>query len=105
MKYDIQVIETKLAEALEDWDDDNNLSIDQKRDIIFHMVDWLDDLKQWSNFCQDPSQYSSDDVQSLLTYILCHIPEHIAAAAKLLINQPIRDIFEVGVTTEDEERT
>lgn len=101
MKYDNKAIKTKLAEALENQENEN-LSDRQKRDIVFHLTDWLSDLEKWSVFCENPSQYSADEARHILYCILVHIPEHIAAAAKLLMNQPVRDIFNVGATTEEE---
>lgn len=60
------------------------------------MTDWLSDLKEWSEFCHNPSALSDDEVLDLLTGFLCHVPGHVAAAAKLTIDQPVRDIFDVG---------
>lgn len=75
-------------------------SAKEQHDIVFHMTDWIDDLKQWVEFCQNPSAMSNDEVEEVLTNFLIHVPNHIAAASKLMLNIPVRDIFEVGATEE-----
>lgn len=72
----------------------------EQQDIVFHMTDWIDDLKQWVEFCQNPSAMSNNEVEKVLTNFLIHVPNHIAAASKLMLNIPVRDIFEVGATEE-----
>ncbi len=74
----------------------------RRHDIVFHMTDWLDDLEQWSAFCQAPDRYEAEAVEKLLTGFLVHVPNHLAAASKLMLNIPVSDIFEVGALDEDE---
>lgn len=101
-KYDFVKIKEKLTQALEEWDD-RPLTPRQQHDILFHITDCLSDFCKLADFCESPDQYAAEEVTDLLTGILCHVPNHLAAAAKLLLNQPIEDIFEVGVFSEDSE--
>ncbi|MGI9262770.1 MAG: hypothetical protein ACR2QR_12075 [Woeseiaceae bacterium] len=73
-----------------------------RHDIAFHMTDWLADLEEWHTYCQSPETLDAEQTIELLIRFLVHVPNHLAAASKLLTNIPVTDIFEVGATTEDE---
>lgn len=73
------------------------------RDIAFHMTDWLDDLYDYHEFCEAPDTRSSEAIEKLLIDFLVHVPNHLAAASKLLTGIPVTDIFGVGATSEDDE--
>lgn len=72
-----------------------------QRDIAFHMTDWLDDLQSWHSFCSNPESMDSDKLVELMTSFLIHVPNHLAAASKLMLDIPVADIFDVGATTDD----
>ena len=74
------------------------------RDVAFHMTDWLGDLERLHEFCQAPESLSPDQVEALLLAFLAHVPNHLAAASKLLTGIPVTDIFGVGAITESDER-
>lgn len=66
------------------------------KDVAFHMTDWLDDLAAFSAFCNDPARLSNNQLADLLLAFLQHVPNHVAAAAKLYADCPVEDIFGVG---------
>jgi hypothetical protein len=66
------------------------------RDVAFHMTDWLHDLSAYAEFCRDPDSYTHEQVNELLLALLIHVPNHLAAAAKLYADFPVSDIFNVG---------
>lgn len=68
-------------------------------DAVFHMTDWLSDLKEWHSFCENPESLSDDEHQDLLMAFLTHVPAHVAAASKLVTGLAVEDIFGVGATT------
>lgn len=70
------------------------------REVAFHMGDWAGDLRDFFAFCQQPGYFTSEEAGRLLTNFLVHVPEHVAAARKLLLGDPVRDIFEVGAVSE-----
>jgi hypothetical protein len=78
--------------------DEMELSPERARDVAFHMTDWLDDLQRYVKFCENPDSYSPEEVDELLLALLGHVPNHIAAAAKLYADMPVSDIFAVGST-------
>lgn len=70
--------------------------------VAFHLTDWLDDLQAFHQFCQRPEQFGTEEVNEILMRLLIHVPNHIAAAAKLYCDMPVKDVFGVGATTETE---
>ena len=74
-----------------------------RSDIAFHMTDWLNDLEEWNQFCQSPEKFKSEAVEELLMKFLIHVPNHLAAASKLMLDIPVTDIFKVGATSESDE--
>jgi len=76
-------------------------SADLRREIAFHMTDWLEDLEEWTAFCNSPDGLDSDAISELLIGFLIHVPNHVAAASKLMTGIPVSDIFEVGAVESD----
>lgn len=65
-------------------------------DVAFHMTDWLDDLSKFITFLEAPDRQSAAQVNELLLAFLVHVPNHLAAAAKLYADSPVTDVFGVG---------
>jgi hypothetical protein len=76
---------------------------DIAREIAFHMTDWDSDLEDLNRFYEQPELLSDDEVTSLVIGLLAHVPNHVAAAKKLVGLGPMEDIFEVGILTEEED--
>ena len=51
-------------------------------------------------FCSAPERLSPVEINKLLIRFLAHVPNHIAAASKLLTGFPVTDVFGVGSTTD-----
>jgi len=73
------------------------------RDIAFHMTDWDDDLEEIVELYARPEVFSDDEIRKIIIGFLAHVPNHVAAAKKLIGLGPIEDVFQVGVLEEDEE--
>lgn len=99
MAYDENKIKESIASALRDLD----LQPEVIDDAVFHMTDWLSDLKEWSSFCENTESLSIDEIQDLLMKFLVHVPAHVAAAGKLVTGLPVEDIFSVGAVSESKE--
>ncbi|MCF6287768.1 MAG: hypothetical protein L3J53_00840 [Proteobacteria bacterium] len=95
MSYEEDKVSKSIADALS--------ALDMKPEIIndavFHMTDWLDDLKEWHSFCEKPESLSNEELQDLLMGFLVHVPAHVAAASKLITGLPVKDVFGVGATS------
>lgn len=70
-------------------------------DIAFHMTDWKENLEEIVRLYEQPERLSDEQVQHIILVFLAHVPNHVAAAKKLLGLGPIEDIFKVGVLEED----
>jgi hypothetical protein len=99
MIYNKNKVKESLVIALKDLE----LQPEVISDSVFHMTDWLDDLEEWHSFCKNPDKLTSEKLQELLLGFLAHVPNHLAAASKLITDIPVSDIFNVGSTVESEE--
>ena len=97
MNYDKEKIEQALRKAYKNLELENS-EID---DAIFHMVDWLEDLDKWSQFCKNPASLNSEELGEIVIQFLVHVPAHVAAASKLVTGLPVSDVFEVNEKTEE----
>lgn len=92
MKFDRNMIATRLTQALmaEEYDDQVAAS------VAFHMTDWIEDLEALSQLFKEPERFASEEIDRMLIGFLTHVPNHVAAAAKLLNDTMVSDIFGVG---------
>lgn len=72
-------------------------------DIAFHMTDWDHNLEELMKVYDMSQELDNDRVSEIVIEFLAHVPNHVAAARKLIGIGPIEDTFEVGVLKEDEE--
>jgi len=77
------------------------LSKDAARDVALHMTDWLEDARRFLAFCERPDDYANDAVDDLLMAFLTHVPNHVAAAAKIYADMPVSDVFGVGAVSSE----
>lgn len=66
------------------------------QETAFHMVDWLGNLMDLHDLYTGRSRWTSERVEKILIGFLVHVPNHVAAAAKVLADSPVSDLFEVG---------
>src|SRR5258708_2276009 len=76
---------------------------DIARDIAFHLTDWDHNLEEISRMYNQFPEMSDDEILRIIVKFLAHVPNHLAAAKKLMGLGPIEDIFGAGVLQEDEE--
>ena|ERR1700742_146227 len=81
----------------------SGLAENAAQQIAFHMTDWEEDLEQIQRMYSQVHEISDDELRELIISFLTHVPNHVAAAKKLIGLGPIEDIFEVGVLEEDED--
>jgi len=82
-----------------------NLSATDANDVAFHMTDWVDDLQDFYRLAAEPDGFTDDEARELMIRFLLHVPNHVAAAAKLFTGIPVTDVFGVGATVEENEDT
>ena len=71
-------------------------------DIGFHMADWKEDLDRLVSLYSRIDTADDEEIRTVLIRFLCHAPNHLAAAKKLMGLGPMEDIFEVGILREDD---
>jgi hypothetical protein len=76
-------------------------SRDAAKDIGFHMTDWDGDVDELIKLYENPDGFTDDQIVDIVLRFLAHVPNHVAAAKKLVGLGPIEDIFNVGVLVED----
>ena len=96
MEYEENKIEEALTKAFENLE----LGSEVIHDAVFHMTDWLDALKAWNAFCENPESLNPEALGELAMSFLVHVPAHVAAASKLVTGLPVSDVFGIGATTE-----
>ncbi|QKK08081.1 MAG: hypothetical protein HND58_07770 [Planctomycetota bacterium] len=70
--------------------------------VAFHMSDWLHDLHDLLGVLDPDRQPTDAEVREVLMAFLLHVPEHVAAAAKLYLSVGIRDTFGLSVCESDD---
>lgn len=73
------------------------------KEIAFHMTDWIDNFQELYELYAYPENCDVKEVERILMSFLIHVPEHIAASAKIMTGGGIKDIFKVGVFKDIEE--
>ncbi len=87
----------RIAQAFDSWMDQEGVG----KEIAFHITDWDHNLRDLVTLYENPS-ISDDELRSIVIQFLAHVPNHVAAAKKLVGLGPIEDVFEVGVLREDD---
>lgn len=67
----------------------------QASEIAFHLTDWNSDAAFLVALLLCPERFTPEEVQEGVQRFLLHVPNHVAAAAKLH-GHPVEDVFEVG---------
>ena len=52
-------------------------------DFVFHMTDWLDDLRKYAELCKNPEGFTLDEARDAIVGMLAHASGHIVAAARM----------------------
>ena len=73
------------------------------REVAFHMADWFDKLEELHHAWHTLENIEDEQLSKIIYAFLAHVPDHLAAAKKLIGYGPIEDIFKVGVLEEDED--
>jgi hypothetical protein len=92
----------KIHEIIEKYcRDEEDLDPKIAYDVAFHMTDWMGDLEKLVEFYEKPTELSPEQLKNLLYGFLYHVPHHVTAAAKLLLDVHVTDVFGVGVIDPD----
>ena len=64
-----------------------------RRNFIFHMTDWLNDLEQLTELYKHPEKFDKRSTKDIVAGFLYHATWHIRAAARLMLDHTPEDIF------------
>jgi len=65
-----------------------------RRDFVFHMSDWEEDLHALAKLYEHPEKFSKSDAKSIVARFLYHATAHVMEAARLLLDYEPGDIFD-----------
>ncbi|MFA6044807.1 MAG: hypothetical protein WC718_07475 [Phycisphaerales bacterium] len=73
-----------------------SLGKDAAQELGFHLVDWSGDLYDLGNAIENHEPLTDKELKRLLLSFLVHAPNHINAAAFILLGWPVTDFFDLG---------
>lgn len=73
--------------------DDPKANATAKQDFVFHMTDWLDDLRRLGALFENPDKFDRNTAGCAVAGFLYHVIPHLKAAGRLLLDE-IPDAFE-----------
>ncbi|MEW5976653.1 MAG: hypothetical protein AB1898_12695 [Acidobacteriota bacterium] len=76
---------------------DSGFEPQRAKDLAFHMTDWLDDLNEIVKLYGNISRATDEQLRKSIIQFLVHVPNHLAAAKKLIGLGSIEDVFDLGV--------
>ncbi len=65
-----------------------------RRDFVFHMSDWEEDLRVLAKLYEYPEEFSKSDAKSIVARFLYHATAHVMEAARLLLDYEPGYIFD-----------
>ncbi len=71
------------------------------QEIAFHLTDWEENLEEINRIFNAEERVSEEYICRSMMRFLSHVPNHVAAAKKLIGLGPIEDIFNADVFKED----
>jgi len=66
--------------------DDPSANKDCRRDFVFHMTDWEDDLRAFAELYEHPERFSKPEAERVVAAFLYHATAHVMEAARLLLD-------------------
>jgi hypothetical protein len=57
-----------------------------RRDFVFHMTDWEDDLRALAELYEHPERFSRTDAKGIVARFLYHATAHVMEAARLMLD-------------------
>jgi hypothetical protein len=93
------LVKKRIAEALSS---SLGMEIAEAGEVAFHLIDWKRDLDELVKIYEKADELGDEHIQEIVINFLAHVPNHVAAAKKLVGLGPIEDVFNVGVLKEDD---
>jgi hypothetical protein len=94
-----ELVRKRIAEALSS---SLGMEMAEADEVAFHLIDWKRDLDELVKIYEKADELGDEYIQEIVIKFLAHVPNHVAAAKKLVGLGPIEDVFNVGVLKEDD---
>ncbi len=83
--------------------DDPAANKDCRRDFVFHMSDWEEDLRALVELYERPGGFSKSDAEQIVAGFLYHATAHVMEAARLMLDYEPGYIFDSAKPKKTEE--
>ena len=74
--------------------DDPTTNKQCKRDFVFHMTDWSEDLQRLAELYRQPEKFDQKSVGQLVAGFLYHVIPHLREAGWLMLDYDPENVFE-----------
>ncbi len=74
----------------------NGLPDETADEFAYHMTDWLDELDGLNRVFADPGSMTDEERDDAVMQFVIHAPAHLAAASRMYMGFPVRDVWEIG---------
>ena len=79
--------------------DDSGLNKHCRQDFVFHMTDWLEDLRRLVAVYDDPRRAEKEEASDAVFGFLIHAVPHLMAAGHLLLGKEMTHPFDIPTET------
>ena len=73
--------------------DDPTANKKNRRDFVFHMTDWIDDLRDLAELYEHPEKHKKDQAAQIVAGFLYHVIPHLQEAGRLMLDYDPGDVF------------
>jgi len=81
MNPQIELARRQIAEAFREYD----LPEARRKEIAFHLTDWLADLESYADFLENPRGYTHEQTRKIVIAFLVHAPDHLKRASEIVL--------------------
>jgi hypothetical protein len=74
--------------------DDPDANKASRRDFVFHMTDWEDNLRALAELYERPERFSGAEAKRIVAGFLYHATAHVTEAARLLLDYEPGHLFD-----------
>jgi len=83
--------------------DDPAVNKDCRRDFVFHMSDWEEDVRALAKLYERPEEFSKSEAEQIVAGFLYHATAHVMEAARLLLDYEPGYLFDSAKPKKTEE--
>lgn len=89
----LELLQLRLKDVFKDED----FSEQCRQDLIFHLIDWIDDLYDFCSLYNNFEKKTNKEIEKTVIDFLVHVPNHLNAAKYLHGLGKGEDVFNLGI--------